>query len=80
VKTIPYRELRNHSSEVLRRVEAGETIEVTNRGAVVAVLSPAGPRWAPLVTLANQRGGFGAIPRVRSLQATEQALDALRAE
>jgi prevent-host-death family protein len=80
VKTIPYRELRNHSSEVLRRVEAGETIEVTNRGAVVAVLSPAGPRWVPRVTLAKQRGGFAAIPRVRSPETTEQALDALRAE
>ena len=39
-KTISHRELRNHSSDVLRRVQAGETIQVTNHGEVVAVLSP----------------------------------------
>ncbi len=41
MKTIPHRELRNHSGDVLRRVQAGETIQVTNHGEVVAILSPA---------------------------------------
>ncbi len=34
------RELRQRASELLRRVEAGETIEVTDRGRPVALLAP----------------------------------------
>jgi prevent-host-death family protein len=37
---IPVRELRNHVSEVLRRVEAGETLEVTVNDRPVALLIP----------------------------------------
>lgn len=40
MSTIPHRELRNSSSEILRRVEAGETFDITNNGKVVARLSP----------------------------------------
>ncbi len=38
--TIPQKELRNQVSEVLRRVEAGETLTVTVAGREVAELSP----------------------------------------
>lgn len=34
------RELRQRASELLRRVEQGETIEITDRGRPVAVLAP----------------------------------------
>jgi prevent-host-death family protein len=34
------RELRQRASELLRRVEAGETIEITDHGRPVAVLAP----------------------------------------
>lgn len=34
------RELRQRASELLRRVEQGETIEVTDRGRPVALLTP----------------------------------------
>ena len=37
---IPVRELRNHVSEILRRVEQGEVLEVTVHGRPVATLSP----------------------------------------
>lgn len=37
---ISHRELRNNSGEVLRRVAAGESFEITNHGSVVAVLGP----------------------------------------
>lgn len=37
---IGIRELRQRASEYLRRVEAGETIEVTDRGRPVALLTP----------------------------------------
>lgn len=38
--TIPQKELRNQVSEVLRRVEAGETLTVTVAGREVAEISP----------------------------------------
>lgn len=38
--TVGVRELRQRASELLRRVEAGETIEVTDRGRPVAALVP----------------------------------------
>lgn len=38
--TVGIRELRQRASELLRRVEAGESIEVTDRGRPVAVLAP----------------------------------------
>lgn len=79
-KTIPHRELRNRSSDVLRRVQAGETIQVTNYGEVVAVLSPPDSGMAPRVTTARHRGGFATIPRVRSSETTRDALDTLREE
>jgi len=80
VKTIPHRELRNRSSDVLRRVQAGETIQVTNHGEVVAVLSPAAVGSTPRVARAKRRGGFATIPRVRSVETTQQALNVLREE
>jgi prevent-host-death family protein len=45
--SIGIRELRQRASELLRRVARGETIEVTDRGRRVAILSPA-PEGSPL--------------------------------
>jgi prevent-host-death family protein len=47
---IGIRELRQRASEYLRRVEAGETIEVTDRGRPVALLTPI-PEVPPLERL-----------------------------
>lgn len=38
--SVGVRELRQRASELLRRVEGGETIEITDRGRPVAVLGP----------------------------------------
>ncbi len=38
--TVGVRELRQRASELLRRVEAGETFEITDRGRPVAALGP----------------------------------------
>ena len=38
--SVGVRELRQHASALLRRVEDGETIEITDRGRPVAVLAP----------------------------------------
>jgi len=45
--SVGVRELRQRASELLRRVERGETIEVTDRGRRVAILSPP-PGGSPL--------------------------------
>jgi prevent-host-death family protein len=43
--TVGVRELRQRASELLRLVESGETVQITDRGRPVAVLAPlpAGP-------------------------------------
>ena len=38
--SVGVRELRQRASELLRQVEQGETIEITDRGRPVAVLAP----------------------------------------
>ena len=45
---ITHLELRNNSADVLRRVAAGEAMEVTNTGTVVAHISPAPTPAMPL--------------------------------
>jgi prevent-host-death family protein len=49
VTAIPARELRNHTAEVLRRVEAGEEIEVFKDNRPVAKIIPLSRRrrWLP---------------------------------
>lgn len=41
--TIPARDLRNHTAEVLRQVAAGEEIEVLKDNRPVARISPVSP-------------------------------------
>lgn len=41
MRTITHRQLRNESAAVLRDVEAGESLLVTNHGSLVARISPA---------------------------------------
>jgi len=41
METITHRELRNQSGEILRRVEAGESFQITNNGHAAAMLVPA---------------------------------------
>ena len=48
--SVGIRELRQRASELLRRVAAGESIEVTDRGRPVALLSPI-PQVGPLERL-----------------------------
>jgi prevent-host-death family protein len=48
--SVGIRELRQRASELLRRVEQGETVEITDRGRPVALLSPV-PAGSPLEQL-----------------------------
>jgi prevent-host-death family protein len=40
MRTVTHREMRNQSGDILRRVAAGETIQVTNNGRVAALIVP----------------------------------------
>jgi prevent-host-death family protein len=82
-RTIPHRELRNNSSAILREVQGGETINVTNHGEVVAVLVPPavanGPR-SLRVRKAKRRGEFDQIESVEIDGPIQEVLDDLRGE
>jgi prevent-host-death family protein len=65
--SVGVRELRQRASELLRRVAAGETIEVTDRGRPVALLAPipeAGPleRLRAAGELSPPRGDLADLP------------------
>lgn len=81
MERIPHRELRNSSAEILRRVAAGESFEITNHGEVVAVLvSPRAPRRPLKVKRATRVGGWEDIPRYASEESSEDILDDLRGD
>jgi prevent-host-death family protein len=62
---IPVRDLRNRVSEVLRRVEAGETLEVTVNDRPVALLVPRADRPSTLPTREFLTGLPPADPELR---------------
>lgn len=84
MERIGVRELRQNASEWIRRARAGERIEVTNRGQVVAVLGPppasgalAGLREVGRLKPATRSGP---LPRpVKTRRSASQALAELRA-
>lgn len=53
---IPARDLRNHTADVLRRVEAGEEIEVLSGNRPVARIIPLSRRrqWLPAAEIAHE--------------------------
>lgn len=77
---LAHRDLRNRSAEILRDVAAGATYEITNHGAVVAVLAPAAEPPRLRIRPPRTRGGFGELPRVRRDRPVQDALDDLRGD
>lgn len=75
--TITHRELRNNSGDVLRRVAAGEAMDVTNRGVVVAHLSPVATPVLPFPVSRSARrsGGWSALPTVTLDRPVSEILD-----
>lgn len=85
MKTIGVRELQQHASAALRRVELGETIGVTDRGRLVAVLtSPSAARGTAALVAAGRvqpARRRGSLPEpVRSDRAIADVLDEQRGE
>ena len=87
MRTISHRELRNNSSAILREVQAGEIIEVTNHGEVAAVLvPPASTSYERLVAAGKVRQAtdravdLRRIPRATSTLTTKKIIDDLRGQ
>jgi prevent-host-death family protein len=59
--TVPARDLRNHTAEVLRRVEAGEEIEVLKDNRPVARIVPLPRRrqWLPASDVLRELARLG---------------------
>lgn len=81
-RTIPHRELRKNSGAVLRDVQAGETVYVSNNGEVVAVLipPPASADASLRIRRATIRGGFRDLERARIDEPVQDVLDELRGD
>ncbi len=67
--SVGVRELRQRASELLRRVEDGESIEITDRGRPVAVLAP-----LPVDPLERLRASGDLQDRERELADLPEAL------
>lgn len=61
MSAIPARDLRNRTAEVLRRVEAGEEIEVLKNNRPVAKLVPVSRRrrWVPATEVIGELSRLG---------------------
>lgn len=86
METIGVRELQQRASATLRRVERGESVGVTDRGRLVAILVPpsaaagsAGLVAAGRVQLAR-RPATALAPPVTAARPTADVLDELRAD
>ena len=81
-RSVSERELRNDTGRILREAQSGETIAVTSRGVVVALLvpPPASSRDTLRVRAARRSGGFGALPRQSGSTPSGEVLDGLRAD
>ena len=62
-ETVGVRELRQNLSRWLRRVEAGESFEVTERGRPVAVLSPLPPEPDDVIARLRAEGRLVRVGR-----------------
>lgn len=84
--SVPVRDLQQHASAVLRRVRAGETLGITLRGELVAVLAPPSHLRgaAALVAAGRVRPASRAVskvpPGVAVSRSTADVLDDLRSE
>lgn len=76
--------MRNRSGEILRRVEAGESVQVTNNGRLSAVIvPPTGSVLDGLITrgearapLRDRTGILDLVPEESSLSSTDLVEDA----
>ena len=79
--TVGVRELRQRASELLRLVENGETIEITDRGRPVALLGPIPVSPLERLRAAGEvtppRGGIDDLPEPLELSEGSEPLSAV---
>jgi len=86
MESIGIRELQQHASEALRRVRRGESLGVTDRGKLVAILAPPSAATGTGALLASGRARLarrspGSLPKaVVSARTVAEVLDELRDE
>lgn len=76
--TIAVRELRNNGSQVLARVQAGETLTITSSGKPIAELRPLSTPTRPRLTaqdLIARRRGVGRIDPERLKADVDELVD-----
>lgn len=81
MERIGIRELRQHASRYLKKVAAGETVEVTERGRLVALLVPPLPASTTrqrLIAAGQLTPGSGALEFPRRQRATVESASVLR--
>jgi antitoxin (DNA-binding transcriptional repressor) of toxin-antitoxin stability system len=84
--TIGVRELQQHASSALRRVERGETLGVTDRGRLIAVLTPPSAATGAGALLASgrvqpARRPISELPEpIKVAESTSDVLDDLRSD
>lgn len=87
-RKVGIRELREDLSRVVRRVQRGEVVEVTDRGFPIARLVPAGPVGGGLTELiaagkVRPARARGTLPRpldLPSRMSSEEAIEVLRGD
>ncbi len=86
MESIAIRELQQHSSAVIRRVRAGETLGVTDRGTLVAVIVPPTSLRGSAALVASGRvrratsSPADLPPAIKSAKTASSVLDDLRAD
>jgi prevent-host-death family protein len=84
MERIGVRELRQHASRYLDRVKSGETVEVTERGRLIALLVPPNPATTARARLIAEgrllpaAGAFALPPRLKVGESSKEVLDDLR--
>lgn len=75
MEKVTHREMRNRSGEILRRVEAGESIEVSNNGRPAAVIVPIGGTVLDgLIARGEGRAARAGIDSLRDIRRTSSAM------
>ena len=86
MERIGVRELRQHASRYLDRVKSGETVQVTERGRLVALIVPPEPARAARERLIGEgrlipaTGALQLPRRIKTSSTTAEVLDDLRGD
>ena len=71
METVTHREMRNRSGEILRRVEAGESVRVSNNGHPAALIVPIGGDGIDaLIARGEARGARADVSSLNTIERT----------